>query len=89
MNFFDYKAVKSWVSNGSVYVKLDDGREASLPIERFKLLAKANDMQLQHIEIIDGYALHWPELDEDLSVAGFFETRQEDTTFEMANTIIN
>lgn len=89
MNFFNYKAEKCWVANGNIYVKLDNGRESSLPIERFRLLAKANDAQLQNVEIIDGYALHWPELDEDLSVAGFFEMTSEAATFEVESAVVN
>lgn len=87
MNFFNCKAVKCWVANGNIYVKLDNGKEANLPIERFGLLAKANDAQLQNVKIIDGYALHWPDLDEDLSVAGFFATTPEAATFEIENAI--
>lgn len=89
MDFFDYKAVKCWVANGNIYVTLDNGRESSLPIQRFRLLAKANDAQLQNVEIIDGYALHWPELDEDLSVAGFFETITEAASFDIENAVAN
>ena len=46
MSFFNYKAVKCWIANTRIYVKLDDGRKASLSIERFRLLANANNEQL-------------------------------------------
>ena len=75
MSFFNYKAVKCWIANANVYVLLDNGSEAFLPISRFQLLANASDEQLHNIKIIDGYALHWPDLDEDLSIAGFFENK--------------
>ena len=89
MSFFNYNAVKSWIDNGNIYVKLDNGKEAFLPIHRFRLLAKATTEQLQNIEIIDGYALHWPDLDEDLSVAGFFENNSDTVPFEMTTVSTN
>jgi Protein of unknown function (DUF2442) len=85
MRFFNYNAVKSWIENGNIYVQLDNGKEAFLPIHHFRLLAKATTEQLQNIEIIDGYALHWPDLDEDLSVAGFFEKKTDAISLEIAN----
>lgn len=73
MSFFNYNAVKAWVDSDNIYVKLDNGKESFLPIGRFRLLVNATIEQLNNIEIIDGYALHWADLDEDLSVAGIFE----------------
>jgi hypothetical protein len=89
MNFFNYNAVKAWISDGSIYVKLDNGEESFLPINRFRLLTKATAEQLQNIEIIEGYALHWPDLEEDLSVAGFFENNSHAVPLEMSNTTTN
>ena len=89
MSFFNYKVVKSWIDNGNVYVLLDNGNEAFLPISRFKLLANATTEQLQNIEIIDGYALYWPELDEDLSVEVFFENNSNATSFQVTDIILH
>jgi hypothetical protein len=77
MNFFEYKAIKVWFTDTDVFVELKDGRKSSLPVQRFPLLAKAAKSELEKVEIIGGYALHWPLLGEDLSVAGFFENRDE------------
>ncbi len=77
MNFFDYNATKAWIANNEIHVQLIDGRVAKLGISNFPLLANANEKQLNKFEIIKGYALHWPELGEDLSIAGFFETPTE------------
>jgi hypothetical protein len=82
MSFFNYNAIKAWVDNDNIYVKLDDGKESFLPINRFRLLANATTAHLNNIEIIDGYALHWPDLDEDLSVAGFFENDSDKISLE-------
>jgi len=73
MNVFDYNATKAWIADNEIHVQLADGRVAQLAIAQFPLLAKASSEQLNNFEIIKGYALHWPEIGEDLSVAGFFE----------------
>jgi hypothetical protein len=52
-------------------VLLIDGRRISVPIAGFRLLLKASAEQRTKYEIGGGgTSLHWPELDEDLSVAG-------------------
>lgn len=52
-------------------VVLVDGRKVSVPLVWFPLLAKATKDQLENYELLgDGEGIHWPELDEDISVAG-------------------
>lgn len=52
-------------------VDLIDGRRISVPLEWFPRLAGATREQLENFEILaDGKGIHWPEIDEDLSVAG-------------------
>ena len=52
-------------------VYLTDGRIISVPILWFPLLQEATAEQREHYEIGGGgVSLHWPEIDEDLSVAG-------------------
>jgi hypothetical protein len=54
-----------------LHVLLTDGRRISVPIVWFPLLLKASPEQRTKYEIgTGGASLHWPELDEDLSVAG-------------------
>jgi hypothetical protein len=54
-----------------LHVLLTDGRHISVPIVWFPLLLKASPEQRTKYEIGGGgTSLHWPELDEDLSVAG-------------------
>ena len=79
MEFFEYKASKVWLTPTDIFVELEDGRQASLPIKNFPLLIKASQEEREKFEIIKGYALHWPGLGEDLSVSGFFEqTKKND-----------
>ena len=54
-----------------MHVLLADGRRISVPIIWFPILHKASPDQRAKYEIgSGGTSLHWPELDEDLSVAG-------------------
>ena len=52
-------------------VFLVDGRNISVPIVWFPRLAKANAEQRADYEILgDGEGIHWPQIDEDVSVFG-------------------
>jgi len=52
-------------------VFLTDGRIISVPVIWFPLLHEATPEQRAQYEIGGGgVSLHWPEIDEDLSVAG-------------------
>ncbi|MGA9993780.1 MAG: DUF2442 domain-containing protein [Pyrinomonadaceae bacterium] len=54
-----------------MHVRLTDGRIISIPLIWFPLLRDATPEQRTQYEIGGGGAsLHWPEIDEDLSVAG-------------------
>jgi len=53
-----------------MHVSLTDGRIISVPIIWFPLLHEATSEQREQYEIGGGgLSLHWPEIDEDLSVA--------------------
>ena len=53
-----------------MHVSLTDGRIVSVPIRWFPLLREAAPEQREHYEIGGGgLSLHWPAIDEDLSVA--------------------
>jgi len=61
--------VDVWVKNRIVYIQLTDGRIIGFPASRFKLLKNASDAQLEKVELrLNGYALRWEELDEDITV---------------------
>ena len=58
-----------------VYVRdsfeLADGRTISAPLVWFPRLYQASKEQRENWELLgDGNGIHWPEIDEDLSVAG-------------------
>jgi hypothetical protein len=53
---------------------MSDGREVSIPIAWFPRLLEASKEQLERFTISpSGYGLHWPDLDEDISVRAFLD----------------
>jgi hypothetical protein len=59
-----------------VYVELTDGRIVGFPAARFKRLKAATDEQLKQVTLeLDGHALRWEEIDEDLTVPGIVAGR--------------
>jgi len=55
----------------SVSVELTDGRTVSAPLAWYPRLLHATPQQRSNCVIAGaGYGIHWPEIDEDLSVEG-------------------
>jgi len=64
-------AVRVWVEERKIFLELTDGRIVGFPADRFKRLRDASTTQLKHVTLrLNGYALRWENLDEDLSVPG-------------------
>jgi hypothetical protein len=54
-----------------IRVLLRDGRELSAPLARFPRLLSATAADRQDWRVLgDGEGIHWPAIDEDISVAG-------------------
>ena len=71
-----FKATKAWYENGRVCLLLSDKKEIRFPVTLNSKLRDATTEQVSNITIIcDGTGLHWPDLDEDLSVTGILEGR--------------
>ena len=52
--------------------EISDGRKVSIPIAWFPRLLKATTEQRRNFEISpDGYGIHWPDVDEDISIRSF------------------
>ena len=59
---------------------LEDGRELSVPLAWFPRLLHGTPEQRENWEPIGGgQGIHWPELDEDISVAGILGGRGDHT----------
>ena len=58
-------------SDDDMIVSLIDGRTIIVPLVWFPRLAMANQKQLANYELLgDSEDIHWPDMDEDISVAG-------------------
>ena len=58
-------------TDDELIVSLVDGRTITVPLLWFPRLAGATTAQLRNYEILgDGEGIHWPEIDEDLTVEG-------------------
>jgi Protein of unknown function (DUF2442) len=67
----DATAVDVVIEDSQLRVTLADGRELSVPLEWFPRLRDATAEQRKHWRLIGrGQGIHWPDVDEDLSVAG-------------------
>ena len=69
-------AARVWVDRRTVFVELTDGRQVGFPADRFDRLSAATNEQLQMVSLrLNGYALRWEELDEDITVKGIVAGR--------------
>jgi len=58
----------------TMHVLLQDGRQISVPLEWFPRLRNASDKQRKRWRLIGhGIGLHWPAVDEDISVAALLD----------------
>jgi hypothetical protein len=57
---------------GELVVTLSDGRKIATPLDWYPKLAKASPAQRANFELM-AMGIHWPDLDEDLSVAGMLK----------------
>jgi hypothetical protein len=66
----DATAIDVRVTNDSIHVVLADGREIAAPLAWSTRLADATSEQRQNWRLIGrGQGIHWPDVDEDISVA--------------------
>ena len=67
---FDPAAIDVSVDDSMLRVTLADGRELAAPLEWFPRLSNATPEQRAHWRFIGpGQGIHWPDIDEDISVA--------------------
>ncbi|MCE9592211.1 MAG: DUF2442 domain-containing protein [Planctomycetes bacterium] len=65
------RAVSLRVTGSAVVVRLEDGRTVSTPLAWYPRLMNGTPRERQNFKIIGGgEGVHWPDLDEDLSVEG-------------------
>ena len=73
----DAFAVSVHFSEDSLTVQLDDGRTLSVPLTWYPRLLDGTVAERETYELIgDGEGIHWPALDEDISVEGLLAGRR-------------
>jgi len=65
------RALRVEILEGDLVVHLEDGRTVCVPLEWFPKLRDASPEALADWRLVGrGVGIHWPKLDEDLSVRG-------------------
>ncbi len=69
------KPIEAWCDLHHVHVLLADGRQVSTPLWWYPRLLAATPANRNTVELmIDG--VHWPKVDEDLSIDGMLKGRK-------------
>jgi hypothetical protein len=69
------------VSEDSLVVELSDGRTIAVPVTWFPRLLHGTPAELSNWRLIgSGEGIHWPDLDEDISVASLLAGRRSSET---------
>ena len=70
-------AVDVTVTDDMLTVELSDGRRIAAPVTWYPRLAKGSQTERANWRLIGrGTGIHWPDLDEDISVDGLLEGRR-------------
>jgi hypothetical protein len=70
----DIRPVSVAFTADELVVTLADGRRIATPLAWYPRLRSASSAQRDHFELM-AMGIHWPELDEDLGVAGMLKGR--------------
>jgi hypothetical protein len=72
----DERAIDVRFADDQLVVDLRDGRSIATPIIWYPRLRDATDAQRSNWQLNgSGYGIHWPDIDEDLSVEGMLDGR--------------
>ena len=64
--------LKADIIEQMIRAEISDGRVVLIPISWFPKLSSAPHSSLKNLEISpSGYGIHWPEIDEDISIKSF------------------
>ena len=64
-------AIRAWAEERTIFIELTDGRIIGFPANRFTILKNATVEQLKEVTLrLNGYALRWESIDEDITVPG-------------------
>lgn len=69
MNTLTDTPVSASCENGFVEIAMSSGKKLKFPVAGNPRLSGGSEQQLRQIEL-SPFGIHWPELDEDLSIRG-------------------
>ena len=73
------KIEKVWFDDENIFILTNDGTQKSHPLRWFSRLWNATPEQRERYELSKWHdSIHWPELDEDLSLEGFYTYNKDD-----------
>ncbi len=71
VNVVEPRLLNAEITEDEIIAHLIDGRTISVPLIWSWRLSEAAEEQRQNFEILgDGQGIHWPDIDEDISVEG-------------------
>ena len=71
-------ACRAWAEQRIIFIELYDGRIVGFPASRFRRLREATNEELEEVKVeVNGFALRWDHLDEDITVLGIVNGRFE------------
>ncbi len=71
VNIVEPRLLSIQLTEDEIIAHLVDGRTISVPLIWSWRLSEATEQRRQNFEIIgDGQGIHWPDLDEDISIEG-------------------
>jgi hypothetical protein len=74
-----------WFGNGRIYMRSNEGKEYSRPLEAFPALKEASDKDRADFVIGKfGDDVRWKGIDEDIYISSFFESEEPDNNNEIA-----
>jgi len=77
----DARAQQVRLTEGSLIVELVDGRTIGVPLAWYPRLAHGSAAERSRWRLIgNGEGIHWPDLDEDISVEGLLAGRRSGET---------
>lgn len=80
---------KIWIDDDLIHLLTKDGRKATELFSSYSRLSEATKAQKKNYEL-NLYGIHWPDVDEDLSFAGFFNKRETEMSgIIKANSVLN
>src|SRR5262245_66441262 len=74
------------VTDRALVVELRDGRAVSVPLSWYPRLAEGSPRERRRWELLGpGIGIHWPDLDEDISVSGLLQGLRSGESLSLLN----